>query len=181
MTRFSITAASGIQLNSVLKRVHAHTPARGEIAIFNRSHYEDVLVVRVHDLVPESVWKARYDHINHWENLLADEGTVILKFFLHISRKEQKARLEARLNDPEKMWKFSSTDVEERQYWPAYQEAYEYLLAKCSTKQAPWYVVPADSKPHRDLFIANLLVQTLARLELPLPKPTFAIDKVKLD
>jgi PPK2 family polyphosphate:nucleotide phosphotransferase len=129
-----------------LWRVHQQTPGRGEIVIFNRSHYEDVLVVRVHNLVPVEVWQRRYEQINAFEAMLADEGTTILKFFLHISKEEQKKRLQDRLTDPEKQWKFSRGDLAERQHWDRYMEAYEVMLSKTSTAQAPWYIVPANRK-----------------------------------
>jgi PPK2 family polyphosphate:nucleotide phosphotransferase len=152
-----------------LWRVHPHTPASGEIAIFDRSHYEDVLIVRVHDLVPEARWKARYDHIRHFEAMLADEGTIIRKFFLHISKAEQAARLQARLDNPDKHWKFRVTDLDERRYWDNYQAAYEEMIRHTATPDAPWYVVPADRKWHRDLVICRVLVETLERLDLHYP------------
>ena len=124
-----------------LWRVHPHTPGNGEIVIFNRSHYEDVLVVRVHDLVPPEVWERRYDQINAFEQRLAEEGTTILKFFLHISKDEQRKRLQARLDEPTKHWKFSRADLAEREHWSAYEEAYEAVLSKTSTAWAPWYVI----------------------------------------
>jgi len=153
-----------------LWRVHKHTPARGEIVIFNRSHYEDVLVVRVHGLVPEEVWQRRYEHINHFERLLVDEGTTILKFFLHISKEEQKRRLQARLDDPTKHWKFNLKDLEERQRWDDYMAAYEDVLNKTSTHYAPWYVIPADKKWYRDYCIARILVQTLEDFNMQYPR-----------
>ncbi len=154
-----------------LWRVHPHVPGNGEMTIFNRSHYEDVLVVRVHDLVPEDRWSKRYDHINDFERLLADEGTTIVKFFLHISKDEQKERLQARLDDPDKHWKFSLGDLDERRRWPDYQAAFEAALSKTSTDWAPWYVVPADRKWFRDLVIGSVLVETLEGLGLEYPPP----------
>ena len=156
-----------------LWRVHQQAPARGEIVIFNRSHYEDVLVVRVHELVPRSVWRRRYDQINAFERILADEGTTIVKFFLHISRAEQKERLEARLAEPDKLWKFNPADLKERERWDDYQAAYEDVLNKTSTPWAPWYLVPADRKWYRDLVVAEALVETLAGLNMQYPKPDF--------
>jgi PPK2 family polyphosphate:nucleotide phosphotransferase len=153
-----------------LWRVHRHTPGSGEIAIFNRSHYEDVLVVRVHGLVPEEVWSRRYHHINEFERLLADEGTTILKFFLHISKEEQRARLQARLDDPDKHWKFSLGDLDERALWDRYQEAYEAMLSRTSTAWAPWYVVPADRKWYRNLVVARTMVDTLEALGMDWPE-----------
>lgn len=144
-----------------LWRVHQHTPARGEIAIFNRSHYEDVLIVRVHDLLPPSVWRKRYEHINNFERLLADSHTIILKFYLHISKAEQEQRLLAREADQEKYWKLSVGDWKERAHWNKYIHAYEDALNQCSTPQAPWYVVPADKKWFRNLAVAEAIVNTL--------------------
>ncbi|HXR26451.1 MAG TPA: polyphosphate kinase 2 family protein [Candidatus Baltobacteraceae bacterium] len=148
-----------------LWRVHRVVPARGTIGIFNRSHYEDVLVVRVHDLVPRAVWRQRYNEINAFEQLLADGGTTIIKFFLHISPDEQRRRLQARLDDPTKRWKFQRADLAERKLWPAYQAAYEDALSRCSTRAAPWYVIPADHKWFRDLAVAEIVGQTLADLK----------------
>jgi PPK2 family polyphosphate:nucleotide phosphotransferase len=161
-----------------LWRVHRQLPANGEIAIFNRSHYEEVLVVRVHDLVPEKIWKKRYDHINSFERMLVDEGTIILKFFLHMSRKEQAKRLQERLDEKEKNWKFNPNDLKERELWPQYIKAYEEALSKTSKKWAPWYVVPSDRKWYRNLVIAAVLVDTLARLDLKPPKVDFNPGKI---
>lgn len=144
-----------------LWRVHQAAPQKGHLQIFNRSHYEDVLVVRVHNMVPEKTWKARYAHINNFEKLLADNNTVIIKFFLHISSDEQEARLKARENDPAKAWKLSAADWKERELWDQYQQAYEDAINKCSTASAPWYVVPANRKWYRNLVIAQTLVETL--------------------
>jgi PPK2 family polyphosphate:nucleotide phosphotransferase len=153
-----------------LWRVHPHTPGSGEMVIFNRSHYEDVLVVRVHSLVPEEQWSRRYHHINEFERLLADEGTTIVKFFLHISPDEQAERLQARLDDPSKHWKFSLGDLDERKLWPGYIAAYEEMLERTSTDHAPWYVVPADRKWYRNLVVASVLVQTLEGLGMAYPE-----------
>ncbi len=147
-----------------LWRVHRRAPERGKIAIFNRSHYEDVLVVRVKDLAPREVWKKRYDHINAFESLLTDSHTVILKFFLHISKDEQEERLLAREEEVDKAWKLSVGDWREREHWDAYQDAYEDALSKCSTPDAPWYIVPADRKWYRDLVVAETIVDTLRPL-----------------
>lgn len=152
-----------------LWRVHPHTPGRGEIAIFNRSHYEDVLAVRVHHLVPDAVWEKRYDHINDFERLLADEGTTILKFFLHISQSEQTERFLDRLNQPDKHWKFNPSDLEERNYWKDYHNAYQDMLNRTSTAWAPWFVVPADRKWYRNLVVAHHLVDQLQGLEMAFP------------
>lgn len=144
-----------------LWRVHAETPARGQITVFNRSHYEDVLVVRVHDLVPEKVWRKRYRHINEFERLLTDSRTLVLKFYLHISREEQMERLLKREQDPTKYWKLSTGDWKEREYWDAYTAAYEDALNECNTQDAPWYVVPANKKWFRNLAIADAIAAAL--------------------
>lgn len=144
-----------------LWRVHHAVPGKGTLGVFNRSHYEDVLVARVHTLVPEAVWKRRYEEINHFEKLLADNGTLLLKFFLHISSKEQKERLLAREADKNKAWKLSASDWEERRFWDAYQAAYEDMINRCSTPWAPWYLVPANHKWVRNLAVAQTLVETL--------------------
>jgi len=154
-----------------LWRVHSHTPGAGEMVIFNRSHYEDVLVVRVRGLVPEGVWGRRYHQINEWERLLADEGTTILKFFLHISPEEQAERLAARRDDPTKRWKFRLGDLEERRLWSAYAAAYEAVLSRTSTPWAPWYLVPADRKWFRNLVVATALVEALEGLQMAYPEP----------
>ena len=164
-----------------LWRVHPHTPARGEIAVFNRSHYEDVLVVRVHDLVPPEVWSRRYDQINAFERLLAEEGTTILKFYLHISKEEQKERLQARIDNPEKNWKFARGDLAERALWDSYTEAFEAVLSRTSTDHAPWYLVPADSKWYRDLVILETLVGTLERLQMRYPDPEEGLHDIVIE
>ncbi|HYW12609.1 MAG TPA: PPK2 family polyphosphate kinase [Longimicrobium sp.] len=144
-----------------LWRIHRVTPELGIFGVFNRSHYEDVLVVRVHKLVPEPVWKARYEQINHFESLLASSGTIVLKFFLHISKEEQEKRLREREEEVGKAWKLSAGDWREREHWDAYQAAYEDALGRCSTDVAPWHIVPADRKWFRNLAITEALVQTL--------------------
>jgi PPK2 family polyphosphate:nucleotide phosphotransferase len=144
-----------------LWRVHRVTPGKGVLGIFNRSQYEDVLVVRVHNLVPEEVWRKRYKEINHFEKLLANSNTIILKFFLHISFDEQTRRLEAREDDKDKSWKLSASDWSERKYWDAYQQAYEDAISECSTNEAPWYIVPANHKWYRNLAIADILVNAM--------------------
>lgn len=144
-----------------LWRVHHHTPRKGELAIFNRSHYEDVLVVRVHDLVPKSLWKERYGHIRDFEELLAEHGTIVLKFFLHISSGEQKERLLAREEDPRKAWKLNAGDWEDRDHWDDYTEAYEEAISRTATKHAPWIIVPADSKWYRNLVVARSIADAL--------------------
>jgi PPK2 family polyphosphate:nucleotide phosphotransferase len=154
-----------------LWRVHSQVPGRGEIVVFNRSHYEDVLVVRVHSLVSKNVWKKRYEHINAFERMLVDEGTTILKFFLHISREEQRERLQARLDDPTKRWKFQHGDLEERKRWDDYMRAYEDVLEKTSTEWAPWHIIPADRKAMRDFFVAGHVVKALEKLKMKYPDP----------
>jgi len=163
-----------------LWRINRALPARGNIGIFNRSHYEDVLVVRVHDLVPEAVWSRRYEHINTFEKLLTDENTIVLKFFLHISKQEQKERLEERLQDKEKHWKFDPNDLKEREHWDDYMGAFEEVLRKCSKPAAPWYVVPANKKWFRNYIVARTLVSTLSKLDFKLPKPDFDPAKIKI-
>jgi PPK2 family polyphosphate:nucleotide phosphotransferase len=159
-----------------LWRVHPHTPGKGEIVIFNRSHYEDVLVVRVHELAPKSVWKKRYEHINAFEKLLADEGATILKFFLYISKEEQAQRFLARLEEPNKRWKFNPGDLEERQRWDDYKGAFEDMLSKTSTPWAPWYVVPSDRKWYRNLVVASVIVEKLQSLSMQAPQELPDID-----
>ncbi len=154
-----------------LWRVHKVVPGKGEMTIFNRSHYEDVLVVRVHNLVPPEVWRQRYDQINDFERLLAETGTTILKFYLHIDLDEQKERLQARLDDPAKHWKFRLGDLKERKRWSDYMEAYEDALSKTSTPYAPWYIIPANRKWYRDLVISSILVETLDSLDMKFPPP----------
>jgi PPK2 family polyphosphate:nucleotide phosphotransferase len=165
-----------------LWRIHKETPARGEIVIFNRSHYEDVLVVRVHKIVPEEIWKRRYDEINAFEHLLAAEGTTIVKFFLHIDLDEQKQRLIERLDDPAKHWKFNPGDLKERLLWKSYQEAYEDVLNKTSTDWAPWYIVPANKKWYRNLVIGSALVSALEQMNIQDPPklPEAATYKAQL-
>jgi PPK2 family polyphosphate:nucleotide phosphotransferase len=152
-----------------LWRIHPQVPARGEIVVFNRSHYEDVLAARVDRKVPKSEWKERYRAINEFERTLTEEGTTVLKFFLHISAAEQRRRLEARLADPTKHWKFSRGDLSERARWSAYTSAFEEMLERTSTRRAPWYLVPANKKWYRDWAVASILVRTLAGFRLKWP------------
>lgn len=161
-----------------LWRVHDRMPADGEIVIFNRSHYEDVLVVRVRSLVPEERWRRRYDHINAFERMLADEGTTIVKCFLHVSHEEQAERLQERIDRPEKRWKFRRGDLEERSLWPDYMAAYEEALSRTSTDHAPWYVVPADRKWYRNLVVGQILLDTLGALPLEWPSPEEGIEDI---
>ncbi len=163
-----------------LWRIHKATPRLGEFAIFNRSHYEDVLVVRVHNLVPKSIWAKRYDHINSFEKLLAESQVSIIKFFLHISKDEQKERFQNRLEDPTRQWKLSSADFSERDYWDDYIEAYEDALTRCSTPWAPWYVIPANKKWCRNLAVSQILVEALEDLGMKFPPPSLDVSKVRL-
>ena len=164
-----------------LWRVHRHTPGNGEIAIFNRSHYEDVLVVRVHNYVPPERWQRRYRHIVEFERLLAEEGTTILKFFLRISKEEQKERFQARLDEPHKRWKFAKGDLGERKLWDDYMRAFEVALSETSKPWAPWYVVPADRKWYRNLVISKVLVETLEGLGMRYPDPEEDLDGIVID
>jgi PPK2 family polyphosphate:nucleotide phosphotransferase len=178
----SFKTPSAVEMShDYLWRIHQMAPPRGMIVIFNRSHYESVLVERVKNLTPEKVWSKRYDSINDFERMLAEEGTTILKFYLHISRQEQKERLEARLADPDKNWKFSVNDVKERAYWKEYQIAFEDLLSRCSTKWAPWVIVPADRKWMRNWVVSDLIVRRLEKLDLKLPKAAPGIEKIKVE
>jgi PPK2 family polyphosphate:nucleotide phosphotransferase len=163
-----------------LWRVHSKVPGCGEMVIFNRSHYEDVLVARVRNLVPEEVWKQRYGQINDFERLLAETGTTILKFFLHISKKEQKKRLQERLSDPLKRWKFRLGDLDDRARWDEYTAAYEEALSRTSTEHAPWYVVPADKKWYRNLVVATVLVEALKDLNMAIQQPKEDLSGVKI-
>jgi PPK2 family polyphosphate:nucleotide phosphotransferase len=163
-----------------LWRIHKAVPPRGEIGIFNRSQYEDVLVVRVHELVLPSVWSTRFDQINAFEELLAENGVTVLKFFLHISKGEQLERLKARLTDPTKNWKISPADFHERKRWDAYVKAYEDALSRCSTKHAPWFVIPANKKWFRNLAVAQIVVDILEEMNPKLPKAAFDLSKIKL-
>jgi PPK2 family polyphosphate:nucleotide phosphotransferase len=157
---FGVPSAEELS-HDFLWRVHRHTPRRGEFSIFNRSHYEDVLVVRVHGLAPQALWKERYGHIVDFEELLAEHGTIVLKYFLHITKEEQKARLFAREEDPAKAWKLSVNDWKEREHWDEYTEAYEDAISKTAAKHAPWFVVPANAKWYRNLVIAESIAEAL--------------------
>lgn len=164
-----------------LWRIHQQVPGQGEMVIFNRSHYENVLVVRVHNLVPAEQWKLRYDQINSFEQMLVDEGTTILKFFLFIDFEEQRQRLLARLDDPAKHWKFNPGDLKERQLWDEYQKAYEAVLSKTSQAGAPWIIVPANRKWYRDLIISAALVDTLKDLKMEYPQPVENLDTYRAE
>jgi len=159
-----------------LWRVHPHVPRNGFITIFNRSHYEDVLVVRVRDLVPEERWRKRYQHINDFERLLTEEGTTIVKLFLHISPEEQRQRLQARLDDPSKRWKFRQGDLDDRKLWPKFQTAYEEMLTRTSTQNSPWYVVPANRKWYRNLVVSSILINALRGMDCRFPEPEMELE-----
>jgi PPK2 family polyphosphate:nucleotide phosphotransferase len=163
-----------------LWRVHAATPGKGRIGVFNRSHYEDVLVVRVKELVPESVWQDRYERINAFEAHLAANATRIVKLYLHISREEQRSRFQARLDNPAKHWKWDSGDLQTREQWPAYQAAYTDAVARCSTDVAPWFVIPADHKWYRDLAAAEILAETARAMDPQWPTPEADLSGVTI-
>jgi PPK2 family polyphosphate:nucleotide phosphotransferase len=163
-----------------LWRYHMACPGKGMMGIFNRSHYESVLVERVKNLVSKDVWSERYEQINEFERMLISEKTVILKFFLHISRKEQKKRLQARLDDKSKLWKFNPADLVERKRWDQYMEAFEDALRRCSTADAPWFVVPADHKWYRNWVLSDTIVRAMQKLDMKLPSPPSGLDKIKV-
>ena len=164
-----------------LWRVHKKVPGKGEIALFNRSHYEDVLTARVHRLVPEDVWQKRFKQINDFEQMLTEEGTTIVKFYLNISKDEQKRRLQERLDDPRKRWKFNAGDLKERSLWSEYIKAYEDVLTRTSTDAAPWYVIPSNKNWYRNLAVAAILVDTLKKLDLKYPKPAAGLDRLRIE
>src|SRR5262245_649483 len=163
-----------------LWRIHRAVPGRGEIGVFNRSHYEDVLVVRVYQLIDKDVWSRRYDRINQFEKELQEGGTEIVKLFLHISKDEQKERLQARLDDPDRRWKFSLGDLEERKLWPKYMEAYEDALTRCNTRSAPWYVIPANKKWYRNLAASQILLEHLEEMKPRFPVSDLDAKKIKI-
>jgi PPK2 family polyphosphate:nucleotide phosphotransferase len=179
VTPFKVPSAEEAD-HDYLWRIHHAVPPKGEFGIFNRSHYEEVLVVRVHGLVPKPVWSRRYEQINAFEKLLADNDVVIVKFFLHISKEEQLERLRARLADAKKLWKFSAADLEERKRWSDYQAAYEDAIRKCSTAWGPWYVVPANKKWYRNYAVSQILVETLEELDMKFPPATVDPRKIRL-
>ncbi len=164
-----------------LWRIVRALPARGEVGIFNRSHYEDVLVVRVHSLVPKEAWRRRYEEINAFEKHLVESGTTILKFFLHVSREEQARRLRERIEDPTKNWKVNPGDFEEARLWDDYRAAYEDALSRCSTPWAPWFVIPADHKWYRNLAVSRIVVKTLAEMKPRFPKPKMDLKKIRIE
>jgi PPK2 family polyphosphate:nucleotide phosphotransferase len=178
----SFKAPSSEELaHDFLWRIHKAVPRLGEIGIFNRSQYEDVLIVRVHKMVPKSVWRDRYQQINRFEHTLSENKVTILKFFLHISKDEQKKRFEERLTNPKKNWKLSAPDFEERQHWNEYIKAYEAALRRCSTEWAPWFVIPANDKWFRNFAISSIIVQTLEKMNLKYPEPSIDLSKVSFD
>ena len=177
VTNFKVPTEEDLK-HDFLWRIHPHTPAAGMIAVFNRSYYEDVLVTRVHDLISDEEAEQRFGHIRHFEELLASRGTRILKLYLHISSEEQRERLQERLDDPEKNWKFNPSDLKERARWPEYTRAYEDALSATSTDAAPWYVIPADHKWYRNYVIANLLLGTLRDMNPQYPEPEFDLTNV---
>jgi PPK2 family polyphosphate:nucleotide phosphotransferase len=180
VTAFKVPSAEELA-HDYLWRVHQQTPRKGEIVIFNRSHYEDVLVVRIHNIVPPEVWSKRFAQIREFEQTLAQEGTLILKFFLHIDKDEQKQRLVERLEDPTKTWKFNPGDLKERALWDEYMRAYEDVLNKTSTEYAPWHVIPANKKWVRNYWIAKILVEALESLDCQYPKPAFDPRTITVD
>jgi PPK2 family polyphosphate:nucleotide phosphotransferase len=164
-----------------LWRVHQAVPPRGMIGIFNRSHYEDVLIVRVRNLIPKQIWQKRFEQINHFEQLLGENGVTILKFYLHISKEEQKERLQARLDEPDKRWKFNPTDLDSRAQWNDYMAAFEDVFEKCSSKEAPWYIVPANKKWYRNLVISQTIVETMEALKMNYPPAAEGLDKIVIE
>jgi PPK2 family polyphosphate:nucleotide phosphotransferase len=164
-----------------LWRISRAAPRKGFIGIFNRSHYEDVLVVRVHNLVPKEEWQSRYERINQFEKMLSEGGTTIVKVFLHISKEAQRQRLQSRLDDPKKRWKFSSADVQERRYWDDYQRAYEAAMTRCNSKHAPWYIVPANHKWYRNLVISRILRNTLEKMAPQYPPAEKGLDQIVVE
>ncbi|MGE4372470.1 MAG: polyphosphate kinase 2 family protein [Xanthobacter sp.] len=167
------------EAHDFLWRVHPHVPGLGQVGVFNRSHYEDVLVVRVHDLVPKSIWSKRYELINDFEKMLTQHNVTILKFFLYISPEEQLNRFRQRLDDPARQWKISEADYKERDYWDQYIAAYEDMLEKCSTKHAPWYIIPSNHKWYRNLAVSNIVGKALEDMKLKLPAPTVNLDDIR--
>ena len=179
VTSFKAPTAEELK-HDYLWRVHQRVPARGMVGVFNRSHYEDVLIVRVEKLVPKAVWRERYDEINEFERMLTDNSVRIIKLFLQISKDEQKQRLQARLEDPNRQWKFSPEDLVKRRQWPQYQTAFEAMLTKCSTRHAPWYLIPADKKWFRNLAVSQILATEMGRLPLRFPEPGYDPAKIQV-
>ena len=163
-----------------LWRIHQHVPKDGCLTVFNRSHYEDIIAVRVKEIFPEKVWKKRYDHVVNFEQMLADEGTTIVKIFLNISKEEQQTRLQARLDTPDKHWKFNPDDLKDRALWNDFMETYEDVIEKTSTDDSPWYVIPSDRKWYRNLCVARIMVDTLKGLNMSYPEPTWKPGEIEL-
>ena len=164
-----------------LWRIHKSAPAKGEIVIFNRSHYEDIIQPRVHKTIHKSIWSQRYEHINAFEKCLSDSSIKIIKFFLHISKEEQRKRLEERLNDPSKHWKVSERDMEDRKFWSSYTVAYQDIIKRCSNTWAPWYIIPANKKWFRNLAVGLIIVDTIERMKPKFPKPAINLSKIVID
>ena len=164
-----------------LWRIHKSAPAKGEIVIFNRSHYEDIIQPRVHKTIHKSIWSQRYEHINAFEKCLSDSSIKIIKFFLHISKEEQRKRLEERLNDPSKRWKVSESDIKDRKFWSSYTVAYQDIIKRCSNTWAPWYIIPANKKWFRNLAVGLIIVDTLERMKPKFPKPAINLSKIAID
>jgi PPK2 family polyphosphate:nucleotide phosphotransferase len=178
VTSFKTPSAEEAE-HDFLWRIHKSVPERGYIGIFNRSQYEDVLVVRVHNLVPKDVWSKRYDQINEFEEMLTRNNVKILKFFLHISKDEQKKRFMERIDDPDKRWKASLADFQERKYWREYTEAYEDVLTRCSTEYAPWFIIPSNKKWFRNLAVSRVIAETLEKMKMKFPAPTIDVKRLK--
>ena len=179
VTPFKVPSAEELD-HDFLWRVHQKVPPRGDIGIFNRSHYEDVLVVRVHELAPREVWSRRYEQINAFEKMLVENDVRILKFFLHIGKDEQKKRIQERIDDPTRNWKLSASDFEERKYFDDYRKAYEDVLSHCSTPTAPWYLVPSNHKWFRNLAVSQIIVEALEELHMKFPPPQIDLSKFRL-
>ncbi|MEM9283312.1 MAG: polyphosphate kinase 2 family protein [Verrucomicrobiota bacterium] len=178
----SFKKPSALELShDYLWRIHRQTPVKGETVIFNRSHYEDIVAVRVRNILPESAWSLRYEHLVNFEKMLTDEGTTVLKFFLHISKEEQRERLQARLDEPDKNWKFNPGDLEDRALWDDFMAAYSDVLSRTSTKNAPWYVIPADRKWYRNLLVSDIVIKTLQGLEMSYPDIDFDPSAIKIE
>lgn len=164
-----------------LWRIHKRVPAKGRIAVFNRSHYEDIIQPRVHKIVQKSIWSQRYRHINEFERCLSENGTKIIKFFLHISKEEQRKRLEERIKDPSKQWKISQRDIMERKFWNSYMDAYQEIINKCSNMWAPWYIIPANKKWFRNFAVGLIIVNTLEGMKPKFPKPMIDLSRFTID
>ena len=168
------------QSQDFLWRIHQHVPQKGHIGVFNRSHYEDVVAVRVRNIHPKQVWQNRFEHINAFERLLTDEGTIVLKFFLHISKDYQKKRLQRRLDRPDKHWKFDPSDLQDRKRWNDFMQAYGETIERCSSKNAPWHVVPAERRWYRDLIVLQTIVENLESLAMTFPEPNFEPSSIEI-